>query len=114
MQFDDVSFFTDAAIADAGMTDNVWWLRYHSIMGFEGGLPTYGPGSPLLAGESFQSFLTVEVVHDGDWPTSAERGMSRFGLELSRAMRVIAPQIEQYPVLAELMCSGGDDFPSDE
>ena len=84
-------------------------------MGFEGGSATYGPGSPISAGdESFISFLTLEVVHDGAWPSSTERGMSRFGLELSRAIRVVAPQIEQYPILAEAMCTGGGEFPPND
>lgn len=109
-QFDDMSFFTDAAIADVGTTDGLFWVRYHSIMGYEGGSPTFGPGSPLAAGDAFESFLTLEVVHDGAWPNATERGMSRYGLELSRAMRVVAPQIEQYPVLAELMCTGGGEL----
>ena len=110
MQLDDMSFFTDAAIADVGTTDGLFWVRYHSIMGYEGGSPTFGPGSPLAAGDAFESFLTLEVVHDGAWPNATERGMSRYGLELSRAMRVVAPQIEQYPVLAELMCTGGGEL----
>jgi hypothetical protein len=112
--FDAVSFFTDAAIADTGTDSGAWWVRYHSVMGFEGGSPTYGPGSILAAGDAFASFLTLEVVHDGSWPVDSQRGMSRFGLELSRSMRVVAPQIEQYPILAELMCVGGGELPEDD
>jgi hypothetical protein len=44
-------------------------------------------------------------------PGGAAHGMSAFGLESARMWRTLAPQTEQFPVVANAMCSGGGDLP---
>jgi hypothetical protein len=80
---------------------------------YDAALPAFGPGlSAFPPGAAFTSFLAAEVPHDGPYPEAAgTRGMTRYGLESSRAWRTLAPQTEQFPVAGNAMCTGGAGLP---
>ena len=117
-----VETFTDASISETTVdgTDAppgvaVWGTRFLPIAGshaYDHALPAFGPGlSFFSSADAFASFLCVEVAHDAERAEGAAHGMSRFGLESARMWRTLAPQTEQFPVVANAMCSGGSNLP---
>jgi hypothetical protein len=118
-----VETFTDASISEVAVdgTDappgvGVWNTKFLPIAAshaYDHALPAYGPGlSFFTSADAFTSFLCVEVVHDADRAGGAAHGMSAFGLESARMWRTLAPQTEQFPVVANAMCAGGSDLPA--
>lgn len=115
-----VETFTDASIAEVALSRTaagatVWVNRFLPVAAghaHDAALPAFGPGlSWFRAGESFTSYLCVELVHDAPPPSAdAPHGMSRFGLEAARMWRTLAPQTEQFPVAGNAMCVGGADL----
>ena len=110
---------TDASIAEGAIAtfdgQQVWVNRFIPITAdhsHDAELPAFGPGlSFFAAGDNFTSYLAVEVFHDAPRPASGSepRGMTRFGLELSRAWRTLAPQTESFPLAGNAMCVGPGD-----
>ena len=102
--------------ADAPPGFVVWASRFLPIAQthvHDAALPLFGPGLSAFARDTpFESYLCVEVVHDGQRDDSAHpHGMSQYGLESARMYRTLAPQIEQNPVAGHAMCVGGHDLP---
>ena len=114
-----VETFTDASISEVAVdgTDapapgvGVWNTKFLPIAAshsYDHALPAYGPGLSFFSpADAFTSFLCVEVAHDGARAEGAAHGMSQFGLESARMWRTLAPQTEQFPVVANAMCVGG-------
>ena len=119
-----ISTFTDASVAEAwgssaGLdnTDYTSGHRYLPLTGdhrLDASIPQWGPGlSQFAAGEKFESFFVVELMHDNVLDTvSSNSGMYAVGLERSRMWRTVAPQIMQFPVTGTAVCSGGCDLPA--
>jgi ribosome modulation factor len=77
----------------------------------------FGPGlSQFPAGKRFLSFMVLELIHDADGPPQGnmgglqqQGGAHRFLLETAAAQRTVSPQIEQFPIQMEAVCTGGVD-----
>ena len=63
--------------------------------------PPLGPGVPLPPGETFETFRTFELIHDG---TDRERK----GLAQKRMYRVLAPWVEDNPMFMHVMSDRTD------
>ena len=121
---DSVNVFTDASIAEGALMtiDNIPYVFVNRFIpitashSYDNDIPLYGPGlSNFLNTDSFTSYLCVEIIHDAYAPGNNDtRGFTRYGLELSRGWRYLAPQTEQFPIYGNLMCIGGYDLPPND